>query len=134
MQIQVTFEAGSYQELLDKIFTFLDADGNRVPAPTAKRTRRSKKSEAPATGRGAAGEVVAEDPAKDAPQAAAPSAPSPVASDPDVTLDDVRAALAALMNRKNMDAVTDLLARYGVTRVGELDAQQYAAVIEESKQ
>lgn len=70
--------------------------------------------------------------AKGAPAAEpeAPAAPAKKgrkkAAAPEVTVEDVRTSLLALNEAKGKQAVVDVLARFGVGKIGDLDEAQYA--------
>lgn len=46
----------------------------------------------------------------------------------EVTMDDVRAALKALIDAGNNDAVKKLLKKHGGAKLGDIDASKYAAL------
>lgn len=50
------------------------------------------------------------------------------------TMEEVRTAMLALNEAKGKQAVVDLLAQYGVGKIGDLDAANYAEVIKDANE
>lgn len=106
------------------------AEAAQEPAPAedtpAKRTRRTKEEMAAAQ----APKPVVET----APSVEQPTAPEVTATEPTktITLEEVRAKLAALSQGGKTVEVKALLTKHGATKLTDLKAEQYATVLEEA--
>lgn len=104
------------------------AEATQEPAEEtpAKRTRRTKEEPAAAQ--------VPKSVAESAPSVEPVSAPVPTVTEQTkaITLEEVRAKLAALSQAGKTAAVKELIAKHGVSKLTDLKPEQYSAVLEEA--
>ena len=127
MQIDVNIQLGASPEFIDALnnLTAAFTAENTIARAAARKPRAVKEEAAPAA---AAPAPAAPAPAAPAPAAPAPAAPAPAA--PTITVDEVRAAMAALAKTDRARALA-ILEKHGASTVSLLKPESYAAVLAE---
>lgn len=87
------------------------------PAPAPKRSKPTKPAPTQPAAEPAPAEIAAPEPVAESP------------SEPAITLEQVRAKLAALSNAGHKAAVKDLLEQFGVAKLTDLSADRYGALM-----
>ena len=129
MQIDVNIQLGASPEFIDALnnLTAAFTAENTIARAAARKPRAVKEEAAPAAAPAPAA-AVAPAPAAPAPAAPAPAAPAPAA--PTITVDEVRAAIAALAKTDRARALA-ILEKHGASTVSLLKPESYAAVLAE---
>ena len=65
------------------------------------------------------------------PQASAPPAPAPMAN---ISMEDVRAKLASLVQADKQEQVKELLASFGATKLSEVPAERYGELMQKASE